>query len=84
MTKTVMRRLERLEHIGQPGWQTKLRNFARKRGWNEEWLLGVVQGHERQLAQAVGDDGFITIEGFQLLLRLAGLPVDDHQEEYRP
>ena len=38
-------------------------------------------GHERQLAQAIGNDGRITLEVCQLLLRLAGRPVSRGAEE---
>ena len=61
---------------------TKLRAFARRLACNEEELLGIVKGYERQLAQHVDDDGLVTWEGFQLfygLLRSArsgsGTPV---------
>lgn len=73
MTKNLMRRLERLERvqrIGPPAWHTKLRLCARWLRVDEEELLGMVKGHERQLDHALADDGGITWEGFLLLYGL--------------
>jgi len=66
MTNNLKRRLERLEHITRPTAQTGLRAFARKLGLDEEFVLALAQGHERQLAPHLGEDGLITPEGFQL------------------
>src|SRR5579864_7538058 len=66
MTKNLKRRLEKLEHILRPAAQTGLRAFARKWGMDEERALAIAQGHERQLAHHLGEDGLITLEGFQL------------------
>jgi len=66
-TKNLMRRLERLEHLGRPAWLTRLRAFARKLAFDDEEFLGIVKGHARQLAEHVDDDGGITWEGYGLL-----------------
>jgi len=70
MTKNLIRRLERLEHLARPTWQARLRAFARKLAFDEEEFLALVAGHARQLAQHVDQDGGITWEGFQLLYAL--------------
>ena len=73
MTKDLMRRLERLEkleRLGGPAWQTRLRAFARDLHLDEEAFLAAVQGHEQQLAEALGEGGQITWEGLQLFYDL--------------
>ena len=78
MTKSQIRRLEKLERTGMRVWQTNLRAVARKLGMNEAKLLLIAKSHERQLGEASGPDGRITWEGYVLLLRLlrraGGLP----------
>jgi hypothetical protein len=71
MTKSQIRRLEKLERTGMCVWQTNLRAVARRLGMNEAKLLRMVEGHERQLGEASGPDGRITWEGFHLVY---GLP----------
>jgi hypothetical protein len=70
MYKNLIRRVERLEQTGRPAFQTKLRAVARNLGFNEEGILGIAKGHERELTGALGEGGLITWEGFVLLYRL--------------
>lgn len=68
MSKDLKRRIEKLERqVGVAGLETKLRALARRLGGNEEAYLLAVRGYERQLGQALGEDGTITWEGFLLL-----------------
>jgi hypothetical protein len=68
MSKDLKRRIEKLERqVGVSGFETKLRAVVRRWGGNEEAYLRAARGHERKLGPALGEDGSITWEGFQLL-----------------
>ena len=71
MNKALKQRIEKLERqFGIAGFETKLRALARGLGGNEEAYLRAARGHQRQLGQALGEDGTITWEGLLLLIDL--------------
>ena len=70
MNEELKRRIEKRERQGVVGFQTKLRALVRRLGGNEEVYLQAVRGYERELGQALGEDGTITWEGFLLLREL--------------
>ena len=79
MSKDLKQRIEKLERqVGVAGFEIKLRALVRRWGGNEEAYLRAARSYERQLGQALGEDGGITWEGFLLLRDLLHLRATPH------
>lgn len=67
VTKTLLKRIERLERAGGTDLEIGIRAFARRFGIPAEPLLATAERHCEQLANQVWPDGSLTFEALGIL-----------------